>query len=154
MPLDSFRGRGPIADWLDLLEKQAEQRGVECVREPLTSRATFILGDEEVAGKVRTSEEPNRNHPRIWHQYPDEDMMEKAHSNATIITVILDLSEPTNAFQESSDDFIIVTLPDRSMFPGSADRPYFYIQQRGSYYYNTENGERYLRTDWDSVFSP
>lgn len=54
MPLDGFR-EGPVEDWVDLLEERAQDRGVELIRHPRTSRATFILGDEDVVGKVRTS---------------------------------------------------------------------------------------------------
>lgn len=150
MVANRFR-HGPIADWLDLAEAEANERGIKFERNPLTSKATFLIDDGQIAGKVRKSEEPKRNHPRIWHEYDDEPFLKRAHSN--VITIALDLTEPTDSFDITQDSFIVVDETERPHLPGNQEKPYFYIEERGQYYYNKDNQRRYLPTNsWNAVF--
>ncbi|WP_156105703.1 hypothetical protein [Halobellus rufus] len=142
---------GPISDWLDLAEAEAKDRGIEFERNPLTSKATFLINNGEIGGKVRTSEAPERNHPRIWHEYDDEPFLTRTHPN--VITVALDLTDPTDTFSPSDDCFIVVRDNDRPHLPGNEEKPYFYIEQKGEYYYNKQGQRKYLPTDsWDAIF--
>lgn len=152
MALDDFQ-RGPIAEWLELAETEAKNRGIEFEKNPLTSKATFLINGGEIGGKVRVSEAPKRNHQRIWHEYDDEPFLKRTHS--TVVTVALDLSSPTDSFNLPDDHFIVVGDEDRPHLPGSEEKPYFYIGDNNDYYYNKNGQREYLPTDsWDAVFHP
>lgn len=150
MGLDDFQ-QGPISDWLDLAEAEAKTREMKFEKNPLTSKATFLINGDEIGGKVRTSKATDRNHPRIWHEYDDEPFLTRTHPN--VITVALDLNDQTDTFTLSTDHFIVVGDSDRPHLPGSEDKPYFYIEKQGKYYYNKYGQRKYLPTDsWDAVF--
>ena len=152
MILDDFN-EGPVADWLSLAESEAQKRCLNFKRNPVTSKSTFLVENESIAGKIRTSEEPERNHPRIWHQYDDEPFMKRAHPDARVITVALDLADPVETFDSETDYFIVVDDSDRPHLPGSEEKPYFYIENRGDYYYNGTNSRVSLPANsWDAVF--
>jgi hypothetical protein len=145
-----------IHDWLDLAEEEAERRGLAFDRRPLTSKATFLIGDEIVVGKVRTSIAEERDHDRIWLEYDHErSFMERAHQDSRIITVALDITDPDD-FSIDEDDFIIVSASEREKLPGGSKLPdkfYFYIGDRKEYYYNQNSIKKPLPTNsWDAVF--
>ena len=147
---------GAIHDWLDLAEQEAKRRGHEFNRRPLTSKATFLIEDLNVAGKVRRSIRKNRGHDRIWLNYDHErTFIEKAHFNSRIITVALDIFD-ANQFSPDTDDFIIVCAEDREKLPGGEElehKFYSYIGDNGDHYYNHNNNKKYLpKNSWNAVF--
>jgi len=145
-----------IDDWLNLAEEEAENQGVKLEKNPFTSKATFLVEGEKVAGRVRTSIAQERDHSRIWLQYDHErSFMRNAHPNSRIVTVVLDLID-SNTFSFEKNNFIVVNAQDRERLPGGSEYPdkfYFYIDENGEYYYNYNNNRHYLPTNsWDAVF--
>ena len=148
--------KGAVSDWLDLAEQEAKRRGHVFKREPLTSKATFLVEDLNIAGKNRTSLKQSRGKDVIWHNYDHErTFIKRAHSESRIITVALDIVD-ISEFSPDTDDFIIVSAEDREKLPGGEKlehKFYFYIDDSGRYYYNHENNKKYLPTSsWDAVF--
>lgn len=144
--------RDAVSDWLELAETEAESRGHVFERHPLTSKATFLVDGGTLAGKVRTSRAPDRDHPRLWHEYDAEQFVDRAHP--TVVTVLLDLVAPIDEFDPVRDSFVVVADTIRPDLPGGdGNKHYVYIEDRGQYYYKDKGQRVFLPSDaWDAVF--
>lgn len=104
--------RGAIADWVDLLEEQADSRGVEFERDPRRFFDFRLSGETDLIGKVRLSEEQKREYEErgseyIWHRYNREVELTRQDVSEEVVNVTLDVWDG-GRFDPDDDHFIFV----------------------------------------------
>ena len=89
--------RGAITDWVDLLEDEADARGIEFERNPRQYFNFRLGGETGIIGKVRLSEgrkreyEDDQGGEYIWHRYNRENELAEQGVSEEVVNVTLDV---------------------------------------------------------------
>lgn len=146
---------GATKDWLSLLEEEAERRGIYVDTDIEGRIFHFYLGnDPGVLGKVRYSEEKERNYEseqgkkHIWHRYNRE--LEEIESEATrkVVNITLDVWDK-NEFDPEEHHFIFLTESMLGQDTYSKGDQKIWIEGDGEY-----SGPLAEHVDdWDAIFN-
>ncbi|MFC7047294.1 hypothetical protein ACFQH6_19465 [Halobacteriaceae archaeon GCM10025711] len=100
------------ADWLQLLEEEAQDRGVYMDTDVDVRNFHFQLGDDPgIIGKVRYSQKKKRNYENkqglthIWHRYNREKELIQNGSERRVVNVTLDVWDKGNSTQTNTTLF-------------------------------------------------
>jgi len=147
MGLGDFVSNGN-ENWLDRLEKKAEEKGHSIDRYPNDKRADFAIEDCLV-GKIRETDSNNRSEPRIWLRFDKELEMVSDYPNLSVYSVVIDSHSDGPGFDPELDHFIPVTekmlLEDTYGEEGDRD---FDVLGKGKY----ESPFGDVADDWAVIF--
>ncbi|WP_410764920.1 HNH endonuclease signature motif containing protein [Haloferax sp. DFSO60] len=141
-------------DWLSLLSREADERGVYLDTDIDGRIFHFHLGDDPgIIGKVRYSEEKKRNFvneqglTHIWHRYNREKQLIQDGSERKVVNITLDVWSK-DEFNQDEHHFIFLTeqMIDQDTY-SQGDQKIF-ITGDGQY---TGPLSKYVN-DWDAIF--